>query len=139
MAEPFIGEIRAFGGNFAPVGWAMCNGQLLSISSNTALFSLIGTFYGGNGTSNFALPDLRSRVPVHQGTGSALQTTVIGEMLGGNNTSPAAGTASTSFTVERGLAVTVTGTVNAQSDVSNDNRLGMTFIIATVGIFPSRN
>jgi len=69
MSEPFIGEIRIFGGNFPPRGWALCNGQLLSISQNTALFSLLGTFYGGNGQSTFALPDLRGRVPVHQGGG----------------------------------------------------------------------
>jgi len=139
MAEPFLGEIRIFGGNFAPAGWALCNGQLLSIASNTALFSLLGTTYGGNGTTDFQLPDLRSRVPTHQGTGAGLQTTVIGETLGGNNTSSASGTAPTNFSVERGLAVTVTGTVNAQSYVSNDNRLGMSFIIALEGIFPSRN
>ncbi len=139
MADPFVGEIRLFGGNFAPAGWALCNGQLLAISSNTALFSLLGTTYGGNGTTDFALPDLRSRVPTHQGFGPGLQNMVIGETLGGDNTSHAAGTAPTSFTVERGLAVTVTGMVNAQSYVSNDNRLGMNFIIALFGVFPSRN
>jgi len=69
MATPFVGEIRLFAGNFAPQGWAFCNGQLMSIAENTALFSLLGTQFGGNGTSTFALPDLRSRIPVHQGTG----------------------------------------------------------------------
>ena len=68
MADAFIGEIRAVGFNFAPRGWAMCNGQLLPISQNTALFSLLGTMYGGNGTTNFALPNLQSRVPMHYGT-----------------------------------------------------------------------
>ncbi len=68
MAEPFLGQIQAVGFNFAPRGWALCNGQLMAISTNTALFSLLGTFYGGNGTSNFALPDLRGRVPMHFGT-----------------------------------------------------------------------
>jgi microcystin-dependent protein len=63
-ANPFIGQLMAFAGNFAPRGWAMCNGQLLPISQNTALFSILGTTYGGNGTSNFALPDLQSRTPV---------------------------------------------------------------------------
>ena len=82
MSEPFVGEIRMFGFNFAPVGWAMCNGQIMSIQQNAALFSLIGTFYGGNGTSTFALPDLRGRVPLHQGTGVGLSTYVIGEQLG---------------------------------------------------------
>jgi len=82
VSEPFIGEIRMFGFNFAPNGWAMCNGQLLAISQNTALFSLLGTYYGGNGTSNFALPDFRGRVPLHQGQGSGLSSYVIGEVAG---------------------------------------------------------
>src|SRR5690242_106663 len=64
MTEPFIGEIMLFAGNFAPKGWAHCNGQLLSISQNTALFSILGTFYGGDGQTTFALPDLRGRVPI---------------------------------------------------------------------------
>ena len=68
MADPFLGEIRMFGGNFAPLSWALCNGQLMSISQNTALFSLLGTTYGGDGVTTFALPDLRGRVPVHAGT-----------------------------------------------------------------------
>ncbi len=63
MAEAFLGEIRMFGFNFAPQGWAFCNGQILSINQNTALFALLGTFYGGNGTSTFALPNFQSRVP----------------------------------------------------------------------------
>ena len=71
-----------FGFNFPPRGWALCNGQLLSISQNTALFSLLGTYYGGNGTTTFALPDLRSRVPVHQGTGTGLSTYVVGQSGG---------------------------------------------------------
>lgn len=65
MSDPFVAEIRMAGFNFAPRGWAFANGQLLPLSQNTALFSLLGTFYGGNGTSNFALPDLQGRVPVH--------------------------------------------------------------------------
>jgi microcystin-dependent protein len=77
MSDPFIGEIRMFGGNFAPAGWAFCNGQLLSIAENDALFTLIGTTYGGDGQNTFALPDLRSRIPLHQGNGH-----VIGEMGG---------------------------------------------------------
>jgi microcystin-dependent protein len=68
MTVPFVGQIQSFGFNFAPTGWATCDGQILAISQNTALFSLLGTQYGGNGTSNFALPDLRSRVPVNFGT-----------------------------------------------------------------------
>lgn len=72
MSSPFIGEIRMFGGNFAPAGWAFCDGSLIPISENDALFTLIGTTYGGDGQSTFALPDLRSRVPIHQGPGFAL-------------------------------------------------------------------
>jgi microcystin-dependent protein len=69
MAQPYIGEIRLFGGNYAPAGWAFCNGALVPISENPTLFNLIGTTYGGNGQTTFALPNLQSRVPIHQGTG----------------------------------------------------------------------
>lgn len=69
MAEPYLGEIRMFGGNFAPVGWAYCAGQMMSIADNSALFALLGTTYGGNGTTTFQLPDLRGRFPLHQDTG----------------------------------------------------------------------
>jgi microcystin-dependent protein len=79
MADPYVGEIRIFGFNFAPQGWALCNGQLLPISQNSALFSLLGTFYGGNGTSTFALPNLQSRVAIHQGQGSGLSPYVVGQ------------------------------------------------------------
>jgi microcystin-dependent protein len=82
MAEPFLGEIRMVGFNFAPQGWALCNGQLLSISQNTALFSLLGTTYGGNGQNTFALPDLQGRVPIHQGQGPGLSPYTIGQMGG---------------------------------------------------------
>ena len=72
MSSPFIGEIRMFAGNFAPVGWAFCNGALMDISQNDALFNLIGTTYGGDGQTTFALPNLQSRIPVHVGPGFAL-------------------------------------------------------------------
>jgi microcystin-dependent protein len=72
MAEPFIGEIKMFAGNFAPTGFALCNGQLLSIAQNTALFSILGTTYGGDGISNFALPNLQGRVPLHMSSGFVL-------------------------------------------------------------------
>ncbi len=70
MSEPFVGEIRMFAGNFAPVGWAFCDGQLLAVSQNDALFSLLGTIYGGDGETTFALPDLRGRLPIHAGAGA---------------------------------------------------------------------
>ena len=82
MSEPFVGEIRIVAFNFAPVNWAFCNGQLLPISQNTALFSILGTFYGGNGTSTFALPNLQSRVPIGTGQGAGLSDYVIGETVG---------------------------------------------------------
>jgi microcystin-dependent protein len=82
VSNPFLGEIRLFGFNYAPVGWASCNGQVLPISQNTALFSLLGTYYGGDGVSNFALPNFQSRVPVHMGQGSGLSPYVIGEQTG---------------------------------------------------------
>jgi microcystin-dependent protein len=85
MAEPFLGEIRMFGFNFAPQGWAMCNGQTLSISSNAALFALLGTTYGGNGTTTFQLPNLQSRVAIHMGQGTGLSPYVEGQLGGVEN------------------------------------------------------
>ncbi len=82
MSDPFIGEIRMFAGNFAPRGWALCNGQLLPIAQNTALFSILGTTYGGNGQTTFALPDLRGRVPLSSGQGPGLSPYTLGEMAG---------------------------------------------------------
>ncbi|MEO6282065.1 MAG: tail fiber protein [Dyadobacter sp.] len=72
MAQPYVGEIRIFAGNFQPAGWAFCDGQLLPISENETLFQLIGTTYGGDGQETFSLPDLRGRIPVHQGNGTVL-------------------------------------------------------------------
>lgn len=82
MSEPYLGEIRMFGGNFAPKGWALCNGQLLSIAQNSALFSILGTTYGGDGINTFALPDLRGRTPMNWGQGPGLTARVIGEQSG---------------------------------------------------------
>lgn len=82
MAEPFVGEIRIFSLNFQPRGWAFCNGQVLSIATNTALFSLIGTSYGGNGQTTFALPNLQGSAPLHQGQGPGLSPHTIGEAGG---------------------------------------------------------
>lgn len=82
MSDPFIGEIRMFGGTFAPAGWAFCDGQLQPISQNDALFTLIGTTYGGDGQETFALPDLQGRVPLHSGTGPGGTTYTLGEKSG---------------------------------------------------------
>jgi len=82
MSEPFVGEIRMFASNFAPRGWAFCDGQLLAISQNDALFSLYGTIYGGDGRTTFSLPDMRGRIPLHQGTGPGLSSRRLGSRSG---------------------------------------------------------
>jgi len=87
MSDPYLGEIRMFGGNYAPLGWAFCDGELLSISENDALFTLLGTTYGGDGVTTFGLPDLRSRSPIGWGTGPGLSTIGLGELAGTENVS----------------------------------------------------
>ena len=82
MSDPFVAEIRIFAGNFPPKGWALTNGQLMPISQNTALFSLLGTYYGGDGKSTFALPDLQGRTPMNQGQGPGLSDRFLGEQSG---------------------------------------------------------
>jgi microcystin-dependent protein len=86
MSESFVGEIRMFAGNFAPRGWALCDGQLLAVSSNDALFSLVGTIYGGDGRTTFGLPDLRGRIPVHPGSGPGLTDRRLGQKEGSEET-----------------------------------------------------
>ena len=85
MSQPFLGEVRCFGFNFAPRGWAQCNGQLLAISQNTALFSILGTTYGGDGMTTFGLPNLQGQIPMHWGTGPGGFNTQIGEVQGQAN------------------------------------------------------
>ncbi len=82
MSDPFIGEIRMFAGNFAPRGWAFCDGQLLAVSQNNALFSLFGTTYGGDGRTTFGLPELRGRIPIHAGQGPGLNNYRLGQKSG---------------------------------------------------------
>lgn len=82
MSEPFVGEIRMFAGNFAPRGWAFCDGQLLAVNQNDALFSLFGTIYGGDGRTTFGLPDLRGRIPLHAGNGPGLTDRKLGSKGG---------------------------------------------------------
>ncbi|SDU48361.1 phage tail protein [Stappia sp. ES.058] len=82
MSEPFVGEIRMFAGNFAPRGWAFCDGQLLAVSQNDALFSLLGTIYGGDGRTTFGLPDMRGRLPIHAGHGPGLSERRLGAKAG---------------------------------------------------------
>jgi microcystin-dependent protein len=82
MSDPYVGEIRPFAGNFAPLGWALCNGSLMPIAASQALFSLIGTTYGGDGQTTFGLPDLRGRAAIHQGAGAGLSNYPIGAQIG---------------------------------------------------------
>ena len=109
--EPFIGEIILFAGNFAPRGYAFSNGQLLSIAQNTALFSILGTTYGGNGQTTFALPDLRSRVPIHQGQGPGLSNYSLGQV---------AGTESVTLTASQLPPHTHTVNASSQSDITGN-------------------
>ena len=85
MSEPFVGEIRMFAGKFAPRGWAYCDGQLLAVSQNDALFSLLGTIYGGDGRTTFGIPDLRGRIPIHAGSGPGLSPRRLGAKAGSEN------------------------------------------------------
>jgi microcystin-dependent protein len=82
MAEAFTGEIRMFGGNYAPHNWSLCDGQVIAVSEQQALYSLLRTYFGGDGRSNFALPDLRGRLPMHQGTGDGLSPRAMGNKMG---------------------------------------------------------
>lgn len=153
--DQIIGEIRLFAGNFAPRGWAFCNGQVLNISQNTALFSILGTTYGGNGQTTFALPDLRGRVPVHAGfsQGQGLQLVTLGEMAGSETSTVLPNTVfikvnSVSLdtkTTGRDGAPSVAQTVevvNSSQPQTITNRppfLGLNYIICMEGIYPSRN
>jgi microcystin-dependent protein len=132
--NPYVAEIRLFPGNFAPRGWALTDGQLLPISQNTALFSLIGTFYGGNGTSNFALPDFRSRMPVHQGQGLGLSPHVLGEQGGAESIS------FSSLSLPSAPSPAISGSVSFRPQVQTVSPfLVLNFIIALQGVFPARN
>jgi microcystin-dependent protein len=167
VADPFVGEIRLFAGNFAPTGWALCNGQILSIAQNTALFSLLGTTYGGDGRTTFALPNFIDKVPMHWGQGPGLSLHDIGESGGSADVTlliselPAhthtMGTSSASAITgiaSDGAALGTTATnlyggpqnrapiaAPAGGGAAHENRqpyLGLTFIIALQGVFPPR-
>jgi microcystin-dependent protein len=165
MAEPFMGEIRIFSSNYAPQGWAMCNGQLLPINQNQALFSLLGTMYGGNGQTNFALPNLQGQVPMHMGSGftegqaggEAAHTLSSSEMpqhihfaQGANvdgtlpvPTGNLLGGFSTGYRVPGTLVTLHAGTVGdvggSQAHQNMSPYLVLNFCIALQGIFPSQN
>lgn len=171
MSEPFVAEIRIFAGNFAPRGWAACNGQLLPIAQNTALFSLVGTIYGGDGRTVFGLPNLQGRAPMHPGRGPGLTFRRIGES-GGTETvtlseaqmpahshSVSAGLEAqsstpdgnylgqpesvmiyhTPVTPDATLAGTQSATGGSQAHNNMQPYLVLNFIIALVGLFPSRS
>jgi len=170
MSEPFVAEIRIFAGNFAPRGWAFCNGQLLPVSQNTALFSLIGTTYGGDGRTSTALPNLQGRAPMHPGRGPGLTARRLGErggvetvtlteaqMPSHNHTARASEEDGRFLTPENmyfgaGSTIYAQGTSNATmaeqtlpnagGSQPHDNLqpfLVMNYIIALVGLYPSRS
>jgi len=164
MAEPFLSEIRIMSFNFAPKGWAMCNGQLLPINQNQPLFSLLGTTFGGDGRVNFALPDLQSRVPIHMGSGHTLgerggeaaHTISIAELpththvLNATNTNGAInnpnnnyiGAVNNMYSPSGGLVAfdpsSVTNVGGSQAHLNMQPFLTLTFCIALQGIFPSQ-
>jgi microcystin-dependent protein len=157
MTDQFIGEVRLFAGNFAPTGWAFCDGQVMSIAQNTALFSLLGTNYGGDGKSTFALPDLRDRVPLHSGQGPSLSQRDVGASGGTDQVSLVAAQLPTHAhpaASRQGTTTVATGGVPAShgryasvpdtvtDGLPHNNRppfLGISYIIALQGIFPSRS
>jgi microcystin-dependent protein len=162
MSEPFIGEIRMFGFDFAPQSWATCDGQLLSIAQNSALFSLLGTMYGGNGVNTFGLPDLRGRTPFHLGngfiqgdkSGEEAHNLTVNEMpahahtatvnaTGANQSSPVNGHWANSTRNLYATSANSTMTAgNAGGGQPHENRspyLVINFCMAIYGIFPSRN
>jgi microcystin-dependent protein len=167
MAQPYVGEVRMFGGNFAPAGWMFCDGSLLPISENETLFQLIGTTYGGDGQSTFGLPDLRGRLPIHQGSGFTLAQTggtetvtlTTPQIPGHTHTMIASGDAANQITGAGGVvaaAPSLSMYYTAAPDANlNPAALGQTggnqphtnfqpylcinFIISLFGIFPSPN
>jgi microcystin-dependent protein len=167
MSEPFLGEIRMFGGNFAPRGWSLCNGQLLPIAQYTALFSLLGTTYGGDGKVTFGLPQLQGNAPMHWGDGPGLTPRQIGEMSGepnvtvlitempshnhgftGSASSPDQTSPRSNVLADAAIyanppnAALAPQTVGIAGGSQPHNNmmpyLGLTFIIALEGIYPAR-
>ena len=139
MSEPFIGEIRIVSFNFAPRGYAFCEGQLLPIAQNTALFSLLGTTYGGEGLTTFALPDLRGRLPLNAGTGPGLTNRPFGES-GGDEIEIVQGRPPIiGWGVTNEIGINTTDGIPLTTGPYMPPYLAIRYVIALVGIFPSRN
>jgi microcystin-dependent protein len=165
MAQPYIGEIRMFAGNFAPAGWMFCEGQLLPISENDAMFVLLGTTYGGDGESTFALPDLRGRIPIHQGNGFILAETggvesvtltvnqipahshpLLGTLGGANTTNPAGAVSAENRPGDNSYKeddattnmapTSITPVGGSQPHTNFQPYLCVNFIISLFGLFP---
>lgn len=135
--DPFIGEIKMFAGNFAPRGWAFCDGQVLAISQYSALFSLLGTTYGGDGRTTFALPDFRGRAPIHQGQGENLNNISLGQRGGAESEELRKVTVSEKLSGKTYETYTVrSGSPNLYT---RDPYIGINYIIALQGIYPSRS
>lgn len=130
-SEPFIGQVIMFGGNFAPRGWAFCDGQLLSINQNQSLFSILGTTYGGDGRTTFGLPDLRGRVPLHEGTGPGLANYRLGQKGGTENVS------FKKMPTQKGNNKNAAKGNNKTSNMQPYTTVS--FIIALTGTYPSRS
>jgi microcystin-dependent protein len=164
MSDPFIGEIKMVSWNFPPKGWAFCNGQLLPINQNQALFSLLGTMYGGNGQTTFGLPDLQGRSPVHTGSGltqgqkggESAHTLIMTEMCAHTHVAQASSGAPTQGTPANNVWAALPGSYSANADNTMNQTLDapvggsqphenmqpylvINFIIALIGIYPSRN
>ncbi len=142
MSDPYIGEIRLFAGNFAPAGWASCQGQLIAIADNETLFALIGTTYGGDGENTYALPDLRGRVPIHVGTGPGLTQRLIGEQGGAETVTLTAAqlpphTHTVAATAAPALATAGPGGVLATASVSIYGTTPPTIPMAAAAIAPA--
>ena len=156
-SEPFIAEVMLFAGNFAPLGWAFCQGQLLAISQNDALFSLIGTIYGGDGQTTFGLPDFRGRIPIGAGNGPGLSPHIIGESAGTESVTITTGNMPISaqtvpIAKNRAIGTATTGVAEGRIDGTKNLTvgggqphtnvppfLGMNYCIAVEGIYPTRS
>jgi microcystin-dependent protein len=146
MAQPYVGEVRIFAGNFAPAGWMFCEGQLLPISENETLFQLIGTTYGGDGESTFALPDLRGRLPIHQGnsfilaeTGGVEAITLTVQQVPAHSHPLLGSTTIASDTSAAGKVPAQTSTFDFYQSLPSNALLGATSIASTGGSQPHTN